>query len=30
VIGPTGHLSTFEFNISRVEKAKADFEALGL
>lgn len=28
-IMPTGHLFTFEFNESRVDKAKADFKAMG-
>ena len=27
---PTGHLFTFEFNPDRVEKARADFDKLGL
>ena len=27
---PTGHLFTFEFNESRVGKAKADFTVMGL
>ena len=28
-IMPTGHLFTFEFNESRVGKAKADFKTMG-